>query len=934
MDHSLYREQQKVLYEAMNEFVTLSASRPRENLTLHLAAALGPNFVDCNITVIWRPPSLNARNGTYQGATWRFKTGEARSPVPEKLASILESSNSSLVAHRTHAAPPYISFSRISGGRLTIVFSTVTLEDTQALTNPEAALLWLIIDNIREKETREYVEMFKRDTSGLKFLFLSFRALARAGEPARLANRVAKIYRNTGASFSQRIGEACDIIDDLNIHLPSNYGDDYIHIIADLTEAVMNEMLGVGWDVQNTEGKKGCQNVQGFLSHLRDLMRRHKIESAPSLRKVSRIVHIIGSLLPREQCEPLLGMEDRWSTMEEDVDLDLMAHWSRMYQIARSLTKENGSLGSEDSFKGSEARWRSLTQRTIEDVQVVLKGNFKKCHEIRFLPSWLRLWFCHVLLVEEAEVFRREAGVAERPADAMSFSTIQLWRFRKSLAYVIRECLRHFRYGREPNYLFQPSVFSAALRTLVEHHAIRILRLPRDHDIRGLLEEIGRVAGSGDYFFAAGHLQHVLEIYIAGQFLCEFKIKSSDETWDGWSMEEILSSRSAWKPGALKRQEFRKAFSIAAIFHDVGMVLFPHWSQGSEQFGEVDEALREKLFGVRGVLSGSAGELLKVCNQEIQEEGYYDPTEEPQLARWIEDCIRQGTADHCVLGAWFLHRICQNVEGLSSDTIQQAVRAVLLHRVVTHPIEVDRDPAAALLTLCDEVFMWKHSLGVPATDDTGRSFQSIAVDVRPQTTLFDYIRVKGLSLGEGGDGRLVGVLDLVEGRSGESWPEIEIRLMDPDYLDVPVHFIWLMMAQNLGRIRRSGYGWAPFVQLWSKIPGRLEHCLFDTQRLLDEVADQANIALRPRLQRWLSNKRRFGRGNKGEQPLLDLVQEILGAERRGLETLSRGENTEAPQWEWVKIGPLRTFHNKDIALSFNELGRIVESVLHDAELMR
>ena len=36
--------------------------------------------------------------------------------------------------------------------------------------------------------------------------------------------------------------------------------------------------------------------------------------------------------------------------------------------------------------------------------------------------------------------------------------------------------------------------------------------------------------------------------------------------------------------------------------------------------------------------------------------------------------------------------------------MKQAVRAVLLHRLVTQPIQVDADPAAALLVTCDQIF--------------------------------------------------------------------------------------------------------------------------------------------------------------------------------------------------------------------------------------
>jgi hypothetical protein len=609
-----------------------------------------------------------------------------------------------------------------------------------------------------------------------------------------------------------------------------------------------------------------------------------------------------------------------------------------MYQRARHLSRDKGNVNLEKRFQEHERYWRALAVRSVEQIEVVLRASFVKCHEMLFLPSWLRLWFCHSLLIEEARRLGSSEPEAQGDGDAqyrISLSRAQRWRFRRDLAYVIRECLRLFRYGREPNYIYQPMVFSTSLRTLVEHHAIWILNLPRGHDIRGLLREIGRVGGREDYYFAAGHLQHVLEIYIAGQFYCDLEIQVQDaggvekSIFDGWTLQEVLASRSAWRPGELKRKEFRKAFSIAALLHDIGILLFPDWAPNAEDLGEIDHVLARNLRSVRDVLDHSAGELLRVCDRELRGEGYYDPTEEPRLAAWIADCVERGTPDHCLLGAWYLHRICHNVDELSSDTVLQAVRAVLLHGVVTQPIEVDRDPAAALLVMCDEVFMWNHQHGLPAVDETGRSFQSIAVDVRPQTTLIDYVKFENLILPPRGDGPLYGRLE-VAGRR-RAWPLLEMRLKDPDYLETPVYFIWLMMAQNLGRIVRSEYGWAPLIKLWSKIPGRLDLCELNNHSLLEEAANRASMSLRPSLERWLSNEHRFGRGKDGEEPFGKVIEAINALEPNGLG--ASGEPSERARWEWVKIGPLRSFHQKDIIFCFRELGEIIERVLRDEELI-
>ncbi len=948
-------------YHAIGDLLTRSAIHPRENQAIHLAAALAHMRIGSSIAVIWSPPFLTEKRYDYLGARWSREAYQTDALPREECEKAIENLADRMELSRQHSkferSPLWSYTSEQLQGQGCLVFSTrkYEIEKQEAIgSDRRTAELWLISG--ASGEEMERFKGFIKDGELLTLLYRTFRALIRAGDPARLAHRVARIRRNTGVSFMERLVEACEILEEIHLLFPADCGDEYSGVIVTLAEAVMNEMLGVGWDVQNAEGLKGNKQIRKFLETLNALVGGGEASREPSLRKLSRVGHIIEAILSEEgsggEKEIFeLDEDDDWDTIETDVDLDLMARWTQIYQTAKWLSRDKGGSLDKDAFDAREKDWARLAKSAVVKISLVLGEKFKECHEVLFLPSWLRLWFCHILLIEECK--KKTSGDRSRP---VKLSAVQRWRLRRDLAYVIRECLRLFRYGKSPNFMFQPIVFSNALRTLVEHHAISILNLPRSHDIRGFLREIGRASGNGDYYFAAGHLQHVLEIYIAGQFYLDLKIlgKDDDSAEQGlnqWTMEEVLASRSAWKPGNLKCGEFRKAFSLAALLHDVGLLLFPYWSEGTEGLGDLDEVLRENMMSVRGVLDRSAGDLLKDCDRELREEGYDDPTEEPQLARSIADCIQRGIADHCVLGAWYLHRICQNVEEISSDTVRQAVRAILLHRIVSQKIEVDRDPAAALLVVCDEIFMWKQGQFLPAPDEIGRSFQSIAVDVRPQASPFDYLRLEGLGL-QVERRRLVGVIDLEVGR-GRTWPRFEIMLKDPDYLDTPVAFTWLMLTQNLGRIVRSNYGWAPSVELWSKVPGRLESCGLDTKSLLDEVANLASMSLRPSLERWLSNDDRFVQANgrspgsdaevaagepkprhpPGGQAFLDLIQDLKGRARSGDDEHSHDLQAQS-KWECVRISSLRHFHNRDIVDSLKEIGRLIERVLHDEELFR
>ena len=83
------------------------------------------------------------------------------------------------------------------------------------------------------------------------------------------------------------------------------------------------------------------------------------------------------------------------------------------------------------------------------------------------------------------------------------------------------------------------------------------------------------------------------------------------------------------------------------------------------------------------------------------------------------------------------------------------------------------------------------------------------------------------------------------------WPRVQLRLFVPERLEMPPHFIWLAMAQNLGRIERSRYGWGPSVTVTGSVPARLRAAGLNTRRLLGQMAVHSRHPARVSLERWL-----------------------------------------------------------------------------------
>jgi hypothetical protein len=476
----------------------------------------------------------------------------------------------------------------------------------------------------------------------------------------------------------------------------------------------------------------------------------------------------------------------------------------------------------------------------------------------RFVSLWLRLWFCHDLL-------RRELSGDE--FEQRPLSAAQRRRYRMDLAYVVRETLRAFVFGSSPYYRPQPERIAKALRTLVENHAAGVARLPLEIDIRGLLEVIGRAHPLGGWELSARHLQHVFEVYITGQFLSTLRVA---EAGNGLSELPELRARLAGghTGGTLAAGEFTRAFSLAALLHSVGWLLFPWWSRQAEALGNPDRGLREPLRQISVTLAGAASEFAEHCRRELIEGSYFSALEQRAITDWLDDKKRNASeADAALLGAWYVHRVASSSTslnkpgaGLTNEVRRQAVRAVLLARIPTLDIDLQEDPVAALLVVCDELFSWNPRPGGVRPLESRRWLYD--QDVLALSNRFLTLELSELHFAIHTDKNRQQHDTLVATLSAPRYllPSFVIETANPNRgLDGTTYSIWLGLRQNLGRIKAQAQNETetaperskPWIKIRSQKSEMLTDCNLTIRTLLEEVAHRASSGLRTSLDAWL-----------------------------------------------------------------------------------
>jgi len=507
--------------------------------------------------------------------------------------------------------------------------------------------------------------------------------------------------------------------------------------------------------------------------------------------------------------------------------------------------------------------------------------------------NWLQLWFAWHLL---------GPSLIEPPVSGLRS---EAWQLRCSLSLIMRECLRQKLHGGEPGYVERREWTLDALQALVDHHIRQKIALDREHDIRGHLALVGDLAHPRGARFAAGHLQHILDIYLTGHFLLSADVDGlSDPRQVRAPIVDLLASPEGIRASARDRRDLLAAWSLAALYHDVGLTLFPEFRPPHDVVARRDRSVADGMAGIRGALIGAGSELARTARKELLEAGIYRADSSPGLARWIDRQVEEGHPDHALTGAWYLLRATSLVDGLREEVSQAAARAVLLHGAPGEEIRADSDPVSALLVLCDELFDWYP--GGPVTTGGTRD-GGVPRRSRTASLRFPDLHLKVV------DGDLPDLQatlkiapDAIVLGPGlpPCWPQVEVTHVHPAVLGDHVFPIWISIAQNIGRLRPSAHGFAPVIMVRGRVPTRVHRTAESTAGLLDTVLLGIHSPWRARLQMWLDHSL--------DQPVGDLVDVSDGG----------------PPVEWRLIYPFpRPIARDDLRRYYGELRRVAGHVL-------
>lgn len=539
------------------------------------------------------------------------------------------------------------------------------------------------------------------------------------------------------------------------------------------------------------------------------------------------------------------------------------------------------------------------------------------------LRHWLHAWFCLKILS-----ITQDYGITQP-----TLLSDEVWEARRAACYLVGEIARAVCFGSNPGYHVRPAPYAAALRTLVISHALAKVRVPRSFGLRRFLRDIGEPHSAADYHSSTGHLQHVLDIYVAGHFMLNVTL-DGEQRPDGDS-DNALATRTvgaclAAHAGARAQQadicRLERAFSLAAIFHDAG-ILFGNTSYNAPQlgFGRDDHSLQTVLEARQTLMADANAPLLEHCSEELYRGGFVEDDEQDAFHAWVAKQRLLGAPDHALTGGWYLQRLGSRIPEMDPALQRNAVRAVLLHGARTLPIHLHDDPVAALLVFCDELFEWESLLRrEPSANAVGRSLQAMAVPMSPSQSRVESLLLPGISVSPQASGSETDVELNVRFRASPERPQESLNrraseiqlgtlvLRPPEQLYAHVHQLWLSMAQNLGRIRTGSRKNGSNRRYLALAVQNRAPWPIAVGPLLYQLAATSHLPPAPAIARWL------------------LTQVGL---RANPTQFGEHRHTDNEQQEIVIISEHhRLVYDQDIRYYANELDDSAERIARDAEL--
>lgn len=460
--------------------------------------------------------------------------------------------------------------------------------------------------------------------------------------------------------------------------------------------------------------------------------------------------------------------------------------------------------------------------------------------------TWLMLWFVSTILA------RMRAANGSSPATLL-FPEREL---RVQVAHVLCETVRHEWLGDEPDYAFLARPYAEALRGLVEYHAHVVLDVPLEFELHHALHELTREITEARGAVHAGQLLHVLDVYIGGQFLLAVRMGAEDDSQSGAASrllptlaDRIVGSRAV-DGVAARARECRQAYAVAAVFHDIGHLLFVADAGGDNGLSRGDPELHADVAHAAGSLRDIAGHWARRAVAELATPHFVSEVEDAELADWLKAAARDANPEHGILGAYYLARVTRDLASQHGELRRRAVRAVLLHGASSAPVDVVRDPVAAVLLLCNELFDWDATRArVASRASVSHWFHAMGADVPAYEPRHRRLWLHGIKLTypfKEGIGQVVAEVP--------GCLQVCMDLQPPERLDVATHAVWLVKAWRLARlVPRAHHAWEPELEIRSQVRDDLLSLGLDTYTLLERLVPELPPPFRADLVRWLTS---------------------------------------------------------------------------------
>lgn len=560
---------------------------------------------------------------------------------------------------------------------------------------------------------------------------------------------------------------------------------------------------------------------------------------------------------PRPMEKPVIEIETALNNREvkfEDIPLFLLATWSHIHSRLRSRKEINSEKAGSDDFN---QEWdMALTQTKTYLTEYLASTSWHSENQESDYPvlvrNWLQLWFfLQVLLYPE------KTNILQ---DDLNF-------VRTELAYGLRESLRFACFGDRLDYDYHYPTFVNSMRVVIDFHAHWIVGLPREFNIRDLLENIGNTSYQNGRRTPKERLQHVINVYLIGHFFLSLHIDTGSDSNDKSGKpprkkpmtiaHKLASNTPDSRPGEETVKVLKKTFTLAALFHDIGHVFFPISPDIHFGFYRGESTIKRSLDEIEKILRQQGGEIVKRYIQTLEEANYFSAKKDEFMGRWLEPQKESGKPDHGLLGAWYLHQASTMAPGYSKDIIKSSVRAVLLHNALTVPIDSDSDPVASLLTLCHELSEWEDLcyIALPnAKTPSSHIWTSVSRSNVPGTKWLDF-RHLNFSIKEK---ELYGAIKIPDDKNSNDWPTIVLELQSLEQLEHPTFICWLLKSQNIGRIKNSNKkGWVPKIIIKGDIPEFLVNRGLTSEKLLIQLARKSKLPFRTAISSWLTDGKPF-----------------------------------------------------------------------------